>query len=724
MTETYSIADVQRMAQTPQAPELFTLDEVRSMARPRVSALDSAGRVIRNLTPAGIATNLLSEEGRNSLANLAAGALRGAGSIGATVLAPLDMMSDAKSGKGLSLASNRQRRADMDAALQELGADPASIAYQAGKLGAEVAGTQGVGQVVAAPIRALAGTSPVGQALANAVATSGMRTGVAGLGRGADLGIRTLGSAVSGGASAGLVDPSTAGTGAAIGAAVPATISTLGGAGKFVNSAIRSMRMPADVRTARDIAVMAGARQADPASVAGVRDALLVHGPEIIPGQRTVPEILQKAGVSQLQRSVAAVNPAPFVERAAEREAARRAVLEQIAPVGNAREVADEVGTAISEYARAGERAAARNVNQLFDSIPADQARIQLPLQRMQDAQTRFLGPGTFGKGGATVEQAMQTATNIGMDQRALMPRAVPFNEVQSLRSSIGEAITDAQKNGRNQAAAALTAMKNAIDDRVAEVASGMRQPGEDFTPEAIDAWGQALNAHAAKKARFDTGPQVALFRRAGDGLPAAQGGEVPRRFFNANASQVSDAQAFRRLVQDDPRLIGELRRYAVSDAAGQVDRMGNLTNDKFNKWLTARAGATGEIFSDQQRAWLKAIADDLRRADIAESLGRSTGSDTAQKAASMLGLGLVDGPGMRYIAGKVPFGLGSAALDFVGGPIRTAKAERLAGLLGDPERTAGLLGQYIAAQQPAQGLLGQAVSPALYRAGPVLLTH
>lgn len=80
--------------------------------------------------------------------NTAAGLLRGAGSIGATLLAPMDIASDALSGKGLSLESNRQRRADMDAALQTMGAQPDSWLYKGGKIGGEILGTAGAGGVL------------------------------------------------------------------------------------------------------------------------------------------------------------------------------------------------------------------------------------------------------------------------------------------------------------------------------------------------------------------------------------------------------------------------------------------------------------------------------------------------------------------------------------------------------------------------------------------------
>ena len=78
-----------------------------------------------------------------------AGAVRGAGSIGATLLAPVDIASDALAGKGFSLESNRQRRADMDAALSTLGADTDSLAFKGGKLAGEIAGTAGAGGALA-----------------------------------------------------------------------------------------------------------------------------------------------------------------------------------------------------------------------------------------------------------------------------------------------------------------------------------------------------------------------------------------------------------------------------------------------------------------------------------------------------------------------------------------------------------------------------------------------
>ena len=154
--------------------------------------------------------------------NLSGGLIRGAGSIGATLVAPWDVMSDAIAGKGLSLEANRQRRADMDFALSSLiGSDPNSRGYAAGKLGSEIAGTAGMGGLIGkglSAIPALAKFAPV-------VQSGGMTLGNAGTGSYlANLFIRAAGGATNGAATAALIDPKTIGSGAVAGAAMPIAV--------------------------------------------------------------------------------------------------------------------------------------------------------------------------------------------------------------------------------------------------------------------------------------------------------------------------------------------------------------------------------------------------------------------------------------------------------------------------------------------------------------------
>lgn len=207
----------------------MTLDQQRAVAmaqaRLRLQEQESAPQSApadKSSTPASMFDRALSGV-RNFAADkiqenidMGSGLLRGAGSIGATIAALYDVPSDYLAGKGLTLESNRQRRSAMDSALQTLfGANPQSGAYQIGKIGGEVAGTAGVGGVLANGARA-AGAAP---SVVTALQTGGLS---AGAGNAAvNLATRVGAGAVTGGAAAGMVNPEDAGTGAAIGGALP-----------------------------------------------------------------------------------------------------------------------------------------------------------------------------------------------------------------------------------------------------------------------------------------------------------------------------------------------------------------------------------------------------------------------------------------------------------------------------------------------------------------------
>lgn len=164
--------------------------------------------------------------------NLVAGAVRGAGSIGATLLAPIDVVGDAIDGKGLSLESNRRRRAEMDAGLKNLGADTDSVLFKGGKLVGEIAGTAGAGGAVANALgrsATIAANAPNAlQALRTAGMSAGNATGIA------NPIVRAVGGGISGGASAALVDPQEAATGAVVGAALPGALKVAGLTGRAV----------------------------------------------------------------------------------------------------------------------------------------------------------------------------------------------------------------------------------------------------------------------------------------------------------------------------------------------------------------------------------------------------------------------------------------------------------------------------------------------------------
>lgn len=167
------------------------------------------------------------------------GALRGAAGIGATLLTPID----AAMGNTTSIG-NPERRGSIDAAMPSLGANPDSMSYGAGRLGAEIAGTAGIGGAIAKPVgAALSRVAPSAAApVVNALSSAGMTTGANAVTRGgklADLALRTGAGAVVGGAAAGAVNPEGAGIGALVGGAAPGVLKGLGAAGGAIGGATK-----------------------------------------------------------------------------------------------------------------------------------------------------------------------------------------------------------------------------------------------------------------------------------------------------------------------------------------------------------------------------------------------------------------------------------------------------------------------------------------------------
>ena len=156
------------------------------------------------------------------------GGLRGAGSIGATLLTPYDMAVG-----NTQSWSNPERRQAIEGGLREIGANPESMSYRAGKLATEMAGTAGTGGILANTLRlapAAVQAAPAVQGLATALRTGGMA--------GPSLMSRVAGGAATGAAAAGMINPEEASTGAMVGGALPMVGPAVRGVGTGIRKAI------------------------------------------------------------------------------------------------------------------------------------------------------------------------------------------------------------------------------------------------------------------------------------------------------------------------------------------------------------------------------------------------------------------------------------------------------------------------------------------------------
>jgi hypothetical protein len=251
------------------------------------------------------------------------GALRGAAGIGTTLLRPLDAT-------GITGTTNADRKASIDQFFNE-NADTGSFGFGAGKLGAEVAGTAGVGGAIAKPI---AGIAPK---IAAALQSGGM------VANGAGMPTRIAAGAVTGGASAGLIDPESAGAGAAIGGALPPAVKIAGALGRGVGSMVEPFYQGGRERILGRALNAAAGNQAD--------DALrnLQNAKPIVPNsQPTAGMVAQSPGIAALERASVANNPVATNElaiRQAANNEARLAALQDITPDRVAAQQAREAAT-------------------------------------------------------------------------------------------------------------------------------------------------------------------------------------------------------------------------------------------------------------------------------------------------------------------------------------------------------------------------------------------
>ena len=181
------------------------------------------------------------------------GLVRGAGSIGATLLSPFDALEGVIARyMGAPELAPQDRRKGMDGGLQAFGVNTDSTQFKTNKLMGEVAGTAGVGSLLSKGAQA-AGAAP---SIVSGLRTGGLdvagKTGVAGLAaRGAT-------GAAAGGATAGLVNPEDVGAGAMIGGAIPVAAKVGGATFRTAGSALRGAPVSPEVANLADRAKTLG----------------------------------------------------------------------------------------------------------------------------------------------------------------------------------------------------------------------------------------------------------------------------------------------------------------------------------------------------------------------------------------------------------------------------------------------------------------------------------
>lgn len=372
--------------------------------------------------------------------DLLAGGVRGAGSIGATLLTPVDAAARAL-GIQNDFIGRTDRREAMDAGLRNLGADTDSLTFKAGKLGAEIAGTAGAGGVLAkgagVVLPRLGVAKPAVDATVKALDTAGFSTGLkpaTAVGAVGNQALRAGAGAAAGGAGVALINPEDAAEGAAVGAVLPGAISAAGKAGRAIGDVLKSDK------GAKELAIALGAKS--PEEVAAIVERLRAGTDRIlVPGSSpTVAQVLNMPQASVVERVIAAGPGGENLRRAYQAQnEARMSMLGNISPIdpnGFASARAD-TGAAIAKFARSADEAARKRTSELYKAVPQDDAAVYLPdLAKVRD---QFFGRGAFADR-AAADRAVATANQIGTMELPAIKAVTAGRQEQTLAQAVRKA--------------------------------------------------------------------------------------------------------------------------------------------------------------------------------------------------------------------------------------------------------------------------------------------
>lgn len=463
----------------------------------------------------------------------------------------------------------------------------------------EVLTTLPVGGGLAAPIKAAAarGVAPaVLTPVANAVASGGMSAGALTGAKG--LAVRSLGGAITGGATAGLVDPGSEVGGALIGAALPAVLSGAAKAGRAIGTAARPF-------TAKGQDKIVGNTLREFAQDSGTRSALS-NAAEVIPGSApTTAAASGDIGLAGLSRTLQSANPQYANELAGRQfaqNAARSAAIEEIAgttgKIAAAKEARDTATAAMRESAL--DSAGLVNGQEIITKIdnaltnPGNAGRIsQQALKNVRDQIASFTDGGKI-------------------DARALYAIRKDINDVL-------EGKLQGEAGNLRYASKQLIAVKGLIDD-------------------VIDKAGRQVAA--------PTGTSLGPVQR-GLGPTGAPASGAPRSSWKQYLQEYTKQSV---PINQMERLQEVMKRVQT----GSVDDQGNLilSAAKLNNLLKNEGADLAKSLAPEQMDLLRRLSADLNASQLATSAGKAVGSDTVQKLGSS---GMLQGLTGSRLANSAP---------------------------------------------------------------------
>lgn len=457
--------------------------------------------------------------------NLASGAFRGASNIGATLISPIDKTvlslkkkAGIKEGEypSLDILVPEDRRATIESALKGgtalpilPAADTESLAYKSGQIGAEIAGTAGVG----GPIGGAVGK--VAPRLGRAIGSSGFNVGgapAATIGQSAqNAALRVGGGAITGGASAGMINPEDATTGAALGGAFGSASPILGKVGGKILRKFAKPTAAERIVGVEGVADDALKSLADDAGIA-VKDLsdetvnfikqesakAFQRGEKLDAAALLREKEFQQLGIKPLQGQITR-DPTQYAQEL------------------NLRGASQDISGRLREQNQAMQRIFGEPAQAAQEAVPAGRGMMSA-LQEQDDAakaQVNALYQAAKGEGGrfAAVDAAQFSKSANDVLDEQMLGRFLP-EQARGLLNDISAGKVPLNVNNLVQVDSVLSAAQRAADDAGAKAIGVVRDALHNAPIEST--------AGAEAKAAFDTARQAARGRFAQqDAIPA-----------------------------------------------------------------------------------------------------------------------------------------------------------------------------------------------------------
>lgn len=594
-------------------------------------------------------------------ANILPGLIRGAGSIGSTLLRINDAFPVTPIGQAKKIIEyggipnivdsweksrgpDQERRRAMSEGLRNLGADPDSLGFQLGKTGAEIIGTSGAGGLLSKVVQSFS-QAPKALQLAKALETGGMMTGAKPVGflpQVANMGTRMLGGAGTGAAMAGMVDPEQAATGARIGAAIPPVLFGVGGvlktAGRGASALLEPFTNAGREKIAGRALNKAAGGEAD--AVISALETATGNTPGFTP---SVAQAANNSGISAFERTMRAIEPSAFNTLDKSQKIALLDSLQKIAKTPEERSIAAAIRNekAGELYRQAFEADAARR-------LATEQAQKAIP-------QTNH---GLMVPSNAVQPPAVDLATPVLRDlqSRPLFRQAV--NQARELAANRGVLIADPL-----QSLAGLHYVKLALDD--------MAKPSA-LTPIGKNTY-SAIN---------DIRTQL-----SGELANISPGYGQARQTFAELSKPINQMDVGQALYE---RFVPALADNAAVPFKTRADAFANAlrNGDELVRNVTGQKAATMQgTMTPEQIAALQGVAKDSQMKAAAEMGGRGVGSDTVQKIAMS---NLADRIGVpNWLTNTKAGGVISRAGDILYGGTDDQIREIMARILTNPQEAA-----------------------------------